>query len=173
MGSSGVSLNEVSPDPEERHLAKPSWVPDPQKRWAVTCVAYSLYIWGHFLVASVCGFFRLEGGFHNPGRNTARGKERVCVLLAGQWGPMGVWGQRGMGRSWILTWPFSLLVMSVQGQSCRGAALEKVGNPEWDPRSLLSQQAISCSCSGSFTSSSSSTPPHPHLSLLHSLCCCP
>ena len=173
MGSPSVSLNEVSPDPKERHLVKPSWVPDPQKLQAVTCVAYSLYIWGHFLVSSMCGFFRLEGGFPNPGRNTPWGKKRgVCVLLAGQWGTLGVWGQRGMGWSWILTWSFSLLLMSVQGQSCHGAALEKVGNPGWDPRRLLSQQAISYSSSGSFTSSSSSNPPHLHLSLLHSLCCC-
>lgn len=111
--------------------------------------------------------------FPTPGRNTAWGKRGVSVLLAGRWGTIGVWGQHGMGWSWILTWSFSLLVMSVQGQSCQGSALEKVGNRGWDRRSLLSQQATPRSCSGSFTPSSSSTPPHPHLSLLLSLCRCP
>lgn len=159
MGSSGVSSNEVSPDPEERRLAKPSWVPDPQKLRAGTCVPYSLYIWGHFSVASLCGFSRLEGGFPNPGQEHSVG-QRSLSCWQGIEGTIGVGEQHGMGWSWILTWSVSLLVMSVQGQSCQGSALEG-GNLRLGPQKPSVPAGHTRSCSGVSRLPHPPPPPHP------------
>lgn len=125
MGSSGVSLNEVSPDPEERHLAKPSWVPDPQKLRAGTCVPYSLYIWGHFSVASLCGFSRLEGGFPNPGQEHSVGQER-SLCLAGR----AVGNHRRLGAAWDgMELDFNLVIL-ITRYVCAGTELSGISTGE-------------------------------------------
>lgn len=162
-----------SADPEERHLAKPSWVLT-HRNCGQGRAFLTVFTFGVIFRSSAACVVSLgwKAVFPTPGRNTAWGKRGVSVLLAGRWGTIGVWGQHGMGWSWILTWSVSLLVMSVQGQSCQGFSTGEVGNRGWDRRSLLSQQALR-SCSG--VSRLPHPPPHPtpHLSLLLSLCRCP
>lgn len=94
-----------------------------------------------------------------PGRNTAWGRG-LCACCGGRWGTIDVeW--HGMGLGWILTWSFSLLSMSVQGQSCQGSALEG-GEPRLGPQKP-SGPAGHYTALAALGFHAFITPPHPHL----------